>query len=727
MEKLELNYYLEDHAFFPVECDKTDTVSKLLDRIKEREKKYADEIEDFPVRLKGRILNKDEKLSNHIDSLSYNAIYISDEPLQEIILPKMEKVNVDNYTNIEKVKVKGGYNSYVGNDKKTNKKVFIQIYNNHPRSAYLNMTRGIYIMRLLNFPGIQKVLGYRFSIEESVLESKFGRFYNNEQTAFILFITEFMKNGSVPKNVRNYLMSNGQNCDKMNPTIRSKIIFGIAAILKRIHQNKIVHRHLAPDSVFLDDNFEPIICDFKYANFMSDKRDHGFYTGDSIYSNTLKLPPEFFNDDKLTISSSFDVYSYGFLLYRMFSNTIEFEKKKIRTPQQFIMQITRGKRPNKPKDIPEHYWNLIQNCWKQNYLDRPTFKQITEILKDDKYALEEFGMKTDLEQLHEYQKRIDPDFQADEISSLKAEIAKLKQKIKSTENHSQGTFTILDSKDISGLREIREISTGGGGRVLEVGKETSYALKIMHVTKDKCDIKKIKQFMKEYEILNNLNHPNIVRTYGFFMGDEKAAPSILLEFCKQDLTDAIKPQNHNTNDKIVIWVYQIMEAMKYVHKCKIIHRDLKPSNILIGSDGLIRITDFGISKLMTLEEQSTTLGSGTQKFMAPELLNEEKYDEKVDVYSFGVVLYYIISSGEMPKINVVQMGNGKKAPIPPSFTEVAKNIINDCWNRQPQDRPSFEKLIQILEENKYGILQMSNSEIKNVELFVKDHKDRIQS
>ena len=61
----------------------------------------------------------------------------------------------------------------------------------------------------------------------------------------------------------------------------------------------------------------------------------------------------------------------------------------------------------KPDSIPEHYWNLIQKCMDNDISKRPSFEEITEILKNDKYAIEEFGMKTNLEQLHEYQNRID--------------------------------------------------------------------------------------------------------------------------------------------------------------------------------------------------------------------------------------------------------------------------------------------------------------------------------
>ena len=98
-----------------------------------------------------------------------------------------------------------------------------------------------------------------------------------------------------------------------------------------------------------------------------------------------------------------------------------------------------------------------------------------------------------------------------------------------------------------------------------------------------------------------------------------------------------------SNTETVKVIYQIAEGMKYIHSKKVIHRDLKPTNILLSSDGTVKICDFGISKLMTIEEQTMTRGLGSQKFMAPEILNEEdNYDVKVDAYSFGIVVFFVI-------------------------------------------------------------------------------------
>ena len=100
-----------------------------------------------------------------------------------------------------------------------------------------------------------------------------------------------------------------------------------------------------------------------------------------------------------------DVAGYASFLYLMFSIDLKLKKYK---PYQFMDVIKNFQSMLlKPDSIPEHYWNLIQKCMDNDISKRPSFEEITEILKNDKYAIEEFGMKTNLEQLHEYQNRID--------------------------------------------------------------------------------------------------------------------------------------------------------------------------------------------------------------------------------------------------------------------------------------------------------------------------------
>ena len=211
----------------------------------------------------------------------------------------------------------------------------------------------------------------------------------------------------------------------------------------------------------------------------------------------------------------------------------------------------------------------------------------------------------------------------------------------------------------------------------------------------------IKQLFQEYEMLTNLNHPNIIQVYGFYFGEKTHNPSILLEYCSCNLEKAISELE---DIELVGIIYEICSAMKYVHENKIIHRDLKMKNILVNKDKHIRICDFGISKSIDITTlTSMTHGIGTFAFMAPEIINPKaKYDEKVDIYSFGVILYFILTKGELPTFTGI--GEYVKLDLPNKINQLSQSIIKKCWATLPNERPSFTDILQTMKNNNYLLI-----------------------
>ena len=311
----------------------------------------------------------------------------------------------------------------------------------------------------------------------------------------------------------------------------------------------------------------------------------------------------------------------------------------------------------------------------------------------------------------------------DQLSMKDKEIASLKDEQRnSIKLPKDKKIEILDEEAIRNLEKIEKISSGNFGKVYKVAKKIIYALKVL---KKEVTFEEFQQFLKEYEILCLFDHPNILKAFGIFLSNENNPPSILLEFCPSNVEEAIKKKSFS-NVEIAFVIYQIAEGMKYVHFQKVIHRDLKPSNILIASDGTIKIGDFGISKLMSAEQQSMTAGVGTQKFMAPEIIDEnDVYNEKVDVYSFGVVLFFILSGGDLPKIKMSDKLKGKKADLPQSFTHFSKNLISSCWNFDSNERPSFDQICLEIEKNCQNVISLTDSEQAEINAKIKDHKEKI--
>lgn len=297
------------------------------------------------------------------------------------------------------------------------------------------------------------------------------------------------------------------------------------------------------------------------------------------------------------------------------------------------------------------------------------------------------------------------------IKQLSDKNKQLQKEISKPQSPHNKDIQLLDDETINNIEKIEKIGSGGGGEVFKVFKKWTSTNRILKAS--------------SISSANMLHHPNIIKTFGIHMSSKSIPPTILLEYCPTNLQTAIEVKEFS-NEQIVEAIYQIAEGMKYIHFKNIIHRDLKPTNILIASDGTIKICDFAVSKLILNDEKTMTLGTGTLQYMAPEIINEEEYyDSKVDVYSFGIVLFFILSGGQLPKIKIFDIPKGKKAPIPPSFTVFSKQLINDCWNLEAKDRPSFKIILERLATNHYNLMNLSDHEIKNVESFVKQHKLKI--
>lgn len=333
-----------------------------------------------------------------------------------------------------------------------------------------------------------------------------------------------------------------------------------------------------------------------------------------------------------------------------------------------------------------------------------------------------------------------------EINRLKAEITRLQSRVKTLESEApkkksspppKQEIQIYDQKMVDELRIIELIGSGAQSQVFKAARDQYVALKVLHVTKSSKhktrsrkgessskedsssdQVSEWRKFLLEYEIIHGLNHPNIITALGFCFGDKTHSPSIILQFCPHDLADIIYEMD---DFQRICAIYEICSGMEAVHAADLIHRDLKPANILIDEEDHVRISDFGLSRLVDITEQSGSMskGVGTLKFMAPELLNESThYTNKVDVYSFGVVLFSILTKGKMPNINMVDQASGKKAEIPEKVNDISKQLILKCWETDPDKRPSFTEIIEFIKTNNFKLIDGAEKKIRRIKSFL---------
>ncbi|WP_081452612.1 serine/threonine-protein kinase [Verrucomicrobium spinosum] len=162
------------------------------------------------------------------------------------------------------------------------------------------------------------------------------------------------------------------------------------------------------------------------------------------------------------------------------------------------------------------------------------------------------------------------------------------------------------------------------------------------------------RFEREAQALARLNHPHIVAVHDF--GETQGFYYLIMEFVDGvNLRQLIQTRRLSPKEALAI-VPPVCEALQCAHEHGIVHRDIKPENLLVDKEGRVKITDFGIAKMVTGDEAvveeggvtSATLGMGTPAYAAPEAKEQGVMtDHRADIYSLGVVLYELLT-GERP-------------------------------------------------------------------------------
>jgi len=153
---------------------------------------------------------------------------------------------------------------------------------------------------------------------------------------------------------------------------------------------------------------------------------------------------------------------------------------------------------------------------------------------------------------------------------------------------------------------------------------------------------------QEAEVLAKMKHPNIVSYIDSF--EESGNLCIIMEYCEGgDLHNKINSTKNDpyNEDQIINWFFQITSALKHVHDNKILHRDLKPMNIFMTGDGVLKLGDFGVARVLSNTMEMAKTHIGTQYYMSPELLERFPYNNKSDIWSLGCVvnIFYAFKLG----------------------------------------------------------------------------------
>ena len=199
-----------------------------------------------------------------------------------------------------------------------------------------------------------------------------------------------------------------------------------------------------------------------------------------------------------------------------------------------------------------------------------------------------------------------------------------------------------------------------------------------------------KSFLNEIAAWETLRHPNIVEVTAVNI---LPVPYVEMEYVPRALETIEKP--------VPIWksvhiVSGIADGLRYAHTHGFIHRDIKPHNILLNEEFVPKITDWGMSKILTTELKKSSIAGFSLAYAAPEQVSPTEYgrtDERTDIYQLGVVFYELVT-GSVPfgGESIIEVGNAilRDPPIPPSefnadATAVEKIILR-CLKKDPAER-----------------------------------------
>jgi predicted Ser/Thr protein kinase len=211
------------------------------------------------------------------------------------------------------------------------------------------------------------------------------------------------------------------------------------------------------------------------------------------------------------------------------------------------------------------------------------------------------------------------------------------------------------------------------------------------------DPKFVTRFQREAKAASALQHPNIVQVYDY--GQSDGNYFIVMELIEgTDLRRYLRSRGVLTVDRAVIVALDIAQGLGAAHRHQIVHRDVKPQNIMVGRDGSIKLTDFGIASVYKdiNAERLTTTGMtlGTVQYYAPEQAQGEIVNPAADVYALGIVMYEMLTGrtpfdGDTPV--AVAMQHIQDAPVPPSqlnpnIPPALEEIILCCLEKIPEMR-----------------------------------------
>ncbi len=248
----------------------------------------------------------------------------------------------------------------------------------------------------------------------------------------------------------------------------------------------------------------------------------------------------------------------------------------------------------------------------------------------------------------------------------------------------------------------------------------------------KKNIKNEQLIQREIKVLQTLHHENIIKLVDVLTTTNRYY--LIFNYCKYgDLKNYIYNEKPNLSEKeIQNLMIQLKNGLEYLYIHKIIHRDLKPQNILINENNILKISDFGFAKIYKNNNMSQTL-CGSPLYMAPEILNYQKYTDLADLWSVGVILYEIlfketpIKGGNLYKlVQNIKKYNSQKDYIlnHNEYTISVIDLVQKLLEKNPKQRLSWKSFLNHKWFNQQDFTKTDNDYEEFIFLMDEDNENK---
>ena len=248
---------------------------------------------------------------------------------------------------------------------------------------------------------------------------------------------------------------------------------------------------------------------------------------------------------------------------------------------------------------------------------------------------------------------------------------------------------------IRGHRCLRRLAVGGSSSVFLADHEGTGQQRVLKIFRQVPDVVEggdtFDRFLREYELVAHLDHPNIARIFDIGVADDHLF--LAMEYFPGGDLRARMRQPLPWRSALA-YLRQLAEALGALHRIGVLHRDVKPGNVLLREDGSLAFIDFGLARQLDLDSDITGEGAifGTPHYMSPEQGHGQALDERSDLYCLGVVLHEMLT-GENPFVADSRMGviyHHANSPIPrlPGALAHVQPLLDALLAKRPGDRPA---------------------------------------